>query len=224
MIEPRKSLWFERLFSLYNRNLIKRRFAGLRVAGWENLAQRPTDAPLLLYANHSSWWDALVIVHLNQRAKLDGYALMEERQLAQYQFFRRLGAVGVVREDARAARESLVYLANLLRGTARVLWIFPQGTTLPNDVRPLHLYTGAARLVQKLGQAYAAPVALRYEFLQDFKPLALVRIGPPELYAAPDSASVKRLTQTFADNLTTTLDRVRQDIVTEQLNEYQELI
>lgn len=223
MLTPRKSSWFEWLFGHYNRNLIGRRFAGLRVAGWENLTQRPMDAPLLLYANHSSWWDALIIVHLNRRARLDGYALMEERQLVQYQFFRRLGAVGVVREDARAARESLLYLANLLGGTARALWIFPQGVTQPNDVRPLQLYNGAARVVQKLGCTYAAPVALRYEFLQDFKPMAFARIGLPQLCTALDGASVKRLTQTFTDNLTATLDRVRQDIVAEQLSEYQEI-
>ncbi len=222
MIEARKSVWFERLFALYNRHLIGRRFAGLRVAGLGSL--RPRDAPLLLYANHCSWWDALVIIHLNHLCGLDGYAMMEERQLRQYKFFKRLGAFGVVRDNPRSARESLKYISGILHDSPRALWIFPQGVTLPNDTRPLKLYSGAARVMRNLGKVYAAPVALRYEFLtEEAKPHAFARVGPLQLFTARDTPP-KLLTQHLTDCLTTTLDQVRQDILHKNLEEYRETV
>ena len=70
----------------------------------------------------------------------DAYGIMEERQLRRYGFFRRLGMFSVDRENFRSARRSLDYAATLLRGTGRVLWLFPQGEIVPNDRRPVRCY------------------------------------------------------------------------------------
>lgn len=224
MITARKSAWFERAFALYNRNLIARRFKGLRVAGLEHLHGRPHDAPLLLYANHSSWWDGLIAFETGRACGLDQYLMMEERQLHEYSLFRKLGAFSVVRENAREAAQSIEYASNLLRNTPRTLWIFPQGVTLPNDTRPLKLYTGAAHIIARAGGAYVAPVALRYEFLEDFRPEALVRIGAVEEIESAANLDAKHLTRVFAENLTRTLDRVRDDVLCGKFAEYEELV
>lgn len=55
MITARKSAAFQKLFALYNRNLMARRFHGLRARGLDALtAQRRDEAPLIIYCNHSS--------------------------------------------------------------------------------------------------------------------------------------------------------------------------
>lgn len=224
MITARKSRWFEKLFAIYNRNLIARRFEGLQVAGLENLRNRKRDAPLLLYANHSSWWDGLMILQVGRAGNLEQYAMMEERQLRRYSFHRKLGAFSVVRENPREALRSIEYGGQLLRNTDRALWIFPQGDTLPNDVRPLKLYAGAARIVEQAGRAYAAPVGLRYEFLNDFRPRAFVRIGRLQLVTVDNSFTTKRLTHLFTESLTGTLDHVRTDILRSTLTDYEEIV
>ncbi len=224
MIRARKSAWFERLFAVYNRNLIARRFEGLRVAGLDSLRDRPRDVPLILYANHSSWWDGLVAYQIGRVSALDQYAMMEERHLREYPFHRRLGAFSVVRENARAALPSIEYAGELLRGTSRVLWIFPQGVTLPNDVRPLRLYTGAAHIIKQTGTAYVAPVAMRYEFLDEFHPDILVRVGEVERIEAGANFNAKRMTNVLTVNLTSTLDRVRTDIIRRDLADYEEIV
>ncbi|HVF87189.1 MAG TPA: lysophospholipid acyltransferase family protein [Pyrinomonadaceae bacterium] len=224
MIRARKSAWFERLFAVYNRNLIGRRFVGLRVAGLESIRDRPRDAPLILYANHSSWWDGLVAFQIGRALALDQYAMMEERHLREYPFHRRLGAFSVVRENARAALLSIEHAGDLLRGTARVLWIFPQGVTLPNDVRPLRLYMGAAHIIKQTGNAYVAPVAMRYEFLDDFRPDILVRVGEVERIEAGANFDVKQMTNVLTENLTSTLDRVRADIIRRDIADYEEIV
>ncbi len=223
MITARKSAWFERLFALYNRQLIARRFEGLRVAGLDHLRERTPDVPQLLYANHSSWWDGLALFQLARVCKLDLYAMMEERQLRRYPFHRKLGAFSVVRENPREALRSIEYAGNLLRHTSRTLLIFPQGATEPNDVRPLKFYTGAAHIIERVGEIDALPVALRYEFLDDFRPQIIIRIGKAKRIKAAADFDVKRMTHNFAATLTSTLDQIRADILTKNFRDYEEL-
>jgi len=223
MITARRSAWFERLFAVYNRNLIARRFEGLRVAGLPNLKDRPACVPLVLYANHSSWWDGLIAFQIGYEYGLEQYAMMEEQQLRRYGLFRKLGAFSVARDNPRGALRSIGYAGDLLRGTARALWIFPQGVTLPNDARPLNLYTGVAHIIKRVGRTYAAPVAMRYEFLDDFRPEALVRIGVPAPIGA-DAKAAKQLTAGLTESLARTLDELRGDVVNGNLEGYEEIV
>lgn len=222
MIPAHKSKLFERTFAAYNRNLIARRFEGLRVAGLKHLKERSENVPLVLYANHSSWWDGLVAFTVGRACGIEQYAMMEERQLIQYPFHRRLGAFGVVRENAREAARSIEYAAQLLSGTNHALWIFPQGATLRNDARPLKLFTGAARIIERLKRADALPVAVRYEFLDEFRPEIFVRIETPERIT--ESFNPKSLTRAMEESLTVALDRVRDDILRSDFGDYEEII
>ena len=129
-----------------------------------------------------------------------------------------------MRERPREAVRSIEYAGKLLRNTDRVLWIFPQGQTLPNDQRPFQFYTGAAHIIEQAGGAYVAPVALRYEFLDDFRPEALVRIDAPERITAAPKFNAKQLTNAFADRLTRTLDQVRCDVLAANFADYEELV
>jgi 1-acyl-sn-glycerol-3-phosphate acyltransferase len=224
MLPARKSKWFERVFGVYNRNLIARRFEGLRVAGLEALLEREREAPLVLYANHSSWWDGLVAFQLSRACGLEQYAMMEERQALAYPFHRRLGAFGVVRESARDGVRAVEYAGRLLKDTNRALWIFPQGLTLPNDARPLRLYTGAARIIERVGHADAAPVAMRYEFLDEYRPEAFVRIGPPQRVKVDADFNARRLTEMFTERLTSALDKLRADILSRDFDGYEEIV
>lgn len=224
MIIARKRRWFERVFAVYNRNLIARKFEGLRVAGLDDLREGARDAPLMLYANHSSWWDGLVIFQVARACALDLYAMMEEKQLRRYPFHHKIGAFSVVRENAREAMRSIEYAADLIRDTGRTLLIFPQGETMPNDARPFKLYSGAARIISRTGRAFAAPVAIRYEFLEDFRPEIFVRIGALEKFEGVSRTEVKRLTASFAENLTRTLEQVRADVLGGDLEAYVELV
>ena len=224
MITARKSKSFERVFAAYNRNLIARRFEGLRVAGLKHLKDRAAGVPLVLYANHSSWWDGLVAFAVGRKCGLEQYAMMEERQLAQYPFHRKLGAFGVVRENARESVRSIEYAAQILNETSRALWIFPQGETLPNDARPLKMFTGAARIIERLTRVDVAAVAVRYEFLDDYRPEIFVRIEPPERIVPGKNFDAKSFTRAMERQLTGALDRVRDSILRADFDGYEEII
>ena len=225
MLTAEKKVWFDKLFSIYNRNLVKRRFHALRVENFEVLNQRDRKKPLLIYANHSSWWDGLIIYELLQKAKIDGFVIMEEKQLQNLQFFRKIGAFSVIRENPREAVKSINYAVELLNDKEnRALLIFPQGEIKPNDRRPLEFYNGISRIAGKLENCHILPVALRYEFLGEFKPEVFVKIGDLQEFKENGKVESKGLTKKFEIQLTNLLDNLRNEIAEENAANYKKLL
>jgi 1-acyl-sn-glycerol-3-phosphate acyltransferase len=219
MLKAKKSVWFEKIFAAYNSNLISRRFNSLQVSGLDFLHKRDKNLPLILFANHSSWWDGLVAFQISRKVKLDSFLMMEEKQLRKLRLFRKIGAFSVVREKPREALKSIVYAADILREKPnRVVWIFPQGEILPNDIRPLGFYNGLTKIIKKVGICSVIPVAMRFEFLDDFKPDIFVKIGEPNIFNKDGNFLSKKTTFLLENKLTETLDFLKTQIVTNNLD------
>lgn len=224
MLEANKNRFIESAFAVYNRNLLRRRFDSLLIGGSANVAENK-NMPTVIYANHSSWWDGLIAFQISRRMKLDSYIMMEEKQLKNLPVFRKLGAFSVIRENPRAARKSVDYAARLLSEKPyRTLWIFPQGEILPNDSRPLYFYNGLSRIVKKVENCRVVDLAMRYEFMGEFKPVAFVRINETKLSIEFERVNHKTLSKIFADRLTDNLDRLKTDIINNRTAEYQNII
>ena len=224
MLEAKKSAWFETIFARYNRNLIKRRFHSVQVSGLDFLREKNATIPFIIYGNHSSWWDGLVAFEIFRQAKLDAFFMMEEKQLKNLFLFQRLGAFSIVRENGREAVKSINYSAELLKKSSRTLLIFPQGEIVTNDARPIKFYNGLSRIIEKIGEVYAVPLAMRYEFLGEFKPQIFVKIGLPELIKTDGNFNAKEKTAIFAERLTTNLDKLKSDIINKDLNSFEKII
>ncbi|MEO8071652.1 MAG: lysophospholipid acyltransferase family protein [Acidobacteriota bacterium] len=224
MLEANKSAWFEKIFAVYNRNFIKRRFHSLHVSGLDLFCRKNPAIPLIIYANHSTWWDGLIIFEICRKANFDFFVMMEEKQLKNLFLFRKLGAFSVVRENPRKAIESINYAAGLLKNPRRTLLIFPQGEILPNDLRPLNFYNGLSRIIEKSGKVFAAPLAIRYEFLGEFKPQIFVKISSFELIKADKSFDSKKLTESNSNRLTNLLDELKTDIINKNFSHYEQII
>lgn len=221
MLEANKNNWFEKIFALYNRNLLKRRFHSFQISDVKVLREQ---TPQIIYVNHSSWWDGLIAFELWKLAKSDGFIMMEEKHLKKLFLFRQLGAFSVVRENPRQAIESLNYAVKLLQETPnRSVWIFPQGEILPNDLRPLHFYRGLARIVEKAGECSVIPCAIRFEFLGNFKPEIFVKIGEPERFTKDGDLASKNLTANFEVKLTAMLDNLKSDVVSDNTSNYKKI-
>jgi chlorobactene lauroyltransferase len=225
MLEAKKSRWFEKIFALYNRNLLKRRFHSFRISGLDSLLGRDRLLPLVIYANHSSWWDGLIAFEISLQTTSDSFMMMEEKQLKKLYLFRQLGAFSVVRENPRAAVKSINYAAKLLKEkNSRTLWIFPQGEILGNDARPLNFHTGAARVIEKVGRVGALPLAIRYEFRGEFKPEIFVNIGESELISVDENFDAKAQTKNFERQLTETLDELKSGVLSGDLQNYRNIL
>jgi 1-acyl-sn-glycerol-3-phosphate acyltransferase len=178
------------------------------------------DLPTLYYANHVSWWDGWVAFFLfHERWRVEGYLMMEERQLERYRFWQRCGCFSVDRSDPREGMRSVLYGADLLRSKPRrSLWIFPQGEIGPNDRRPLHTFTGAAQLARRAGRVRCVPVALRFEFRGEQRPEALVRIGEPHIV---DGMDAKTLHAEMDQRLLREVDALHDDLNSGAVHDYQ---
>jgi len=224
MLEAKKSRWFENIFAIYNRNLLKRRFHSLQIYGLNYLNDKDLQIPLVIYANHSSWWDGLVIRHILRRYDFENYVMMEEKQLRELFLFRKLGAFSVVREKPREAVKSINYAADLLKENPnRTILIFPQGEILPNDIRPLEFYNGLSRIIEKAEMCSAVPIALRYEFLGNYKPEIYVKINAPETFNDIVRTDRKELSRKLSEKLTTTLDDLKTDIISSNTANYEKI-
>ena len=225
MLTAKKSILFEKIFAVYNRNLIERRFHAFFVDNLDEFHKKNPKFPLIIYANHSSWWDGLAAFEIARRARLDAFVMMEEKHLRKLFLFRLLGAFSVVRENPRQAFESVLYAARLLNEKpARALWIFPQGEILPNGARPIFFYRGLSKIVEKVSRVQVLPVAIRYEFLSDFKPEIIVKIGRIQFIDAGEKFDRKSSTVDFADRLTKLLDELKFDTTTGNFNNFERII
>lgn len=225
MITAKKNSLIENLFAVYNKNLIRRYFNALHISGLVNCYESTPALPLIIYLNHSSWWDGLVAFELSRKMKLDSFIMMEEKNLKRLSFFRTIGAFSVDRENRRSSLKTLNYVIDLLEDTPnRALWIFPQGEILHNDVRPLVFYNGISRIIEKLGKTRILPVALRFEFLDDYKPDIFIKIGAVQTISSEQNFNPKKTTKFLADILAANLDELKKEIIEKNFNDFERII
>lgn len=190
-------------FAWYFRKRLRSTFHRVMITGknlLDSYRQNNSDTqepiPLICYCSHSGWWDAILAIDLSlNEYGFDGYGLMEYKQLERYRFFSKLGLFSVVREDPRSALHSLNYGAELLANSRRVLWMFPQGTIVHQDKRPLGFEPGIGMLVKKLGRVALAPVAFRYDYQREEGAEIRISIGVPELFEWDKDSSIKAITE-----------------------------
>ncbi len=180
MIAAAKNRLIERLLAGANRGMLRRHFHAIHLLGHHHVQDLDRSAPMILYANHSCWWDGLVEFFLTYDIlHTDAFLMMEEQQLQRYRFFTRIGAFSVSHGSGKALMHSLNYARELLRGPNRMLCMYPQGEILPNDERPLRFQSGLCSIIEQTANAQLVAVAHRYEFVGEQKPEVFVSIGAP---------------------------------------------
>lgn len=225
MLEAKKNFLFEKIFVSYNRVLLKRRFHLIKISGLKYLENKNPDLPLIIYANHSSWWDGLVMLEVLSDFKFENYVMMEEKQLRHLRFFRRLGAFSVVRENPREAIKSIEYAVKILsEKTNRTLLIFPQGEILPNDIRPIIFFNGLTKIIEQTGNCLVCPAAIRYEFLGNFKPEIFIAIGEPKIFNFAGKSVRKESTRTLKKSLSDSLDLLKSLIIRGDLDSFEKIL
>lgn len=171
--------------------------------------------PGLKIANHSSWWDGLVLHYINEQIfQADSYAMMGETGLRQFPFFRKLGAFSVNSGSASSLRASLKYAEQLLRDGKNV-WIFPQGEEVHLEKRPLQFRQGAAFLLNRT-QVPVQPIAFYYTFTHHSRPELFIRMGEPIIIDGRKG----EITNKLEEQVEALLDQIKEDLAEERLAGY----
>ena len=184
---------------------MRRRFYGVFVRGRENLIGAAPGQSVLICANHTNWWDGFVAALLTdafpgRRVYLAQY----EKLLARYAPLRWLGVFGLDRGGA-AALPGVRHALFLLGDPKNAVWIFPQGTLVP-QWHPIVVRRGALWLARKTA-AQVIPVAFRYEWLVESRPSILVNCGEP-MAAGARVDDLARTMQALYDDIAKSLKPV----------------
>jgi len=223
MIRAQKNRLMEWVISRLIFRGLRSRFNSVRLSGAETMESLDRALPIIIYGNHSCWWDGFVEYYISYGLYgLDQYIMMEEKQMSRYRFFRWLGAFSVNRDSPREAALSLRYAMSLFDRPGKILCIFPQGVMRPNDSRPLAFYPGLGRIAAGIGKAQLVPMALRYEFLSEQRPDILVRLGPVKVVETPGDHEA--LTRECEDLLTELLDGLRDSVAREDLGGFRTVL
>ncbi len=179
MIAANKNDILDAFLLVYFRWLMRRAFHTIAGRGLEHLRQLPSDRPVLLFCNHTNWWDGLLIYLVTrQMPHKAAYCMMEEKQLKHYRFFTWLGAFSVDLSNSLRSAASVRYAQRLMQRNETAIWIFPQGK-ICRQADPIEVRPGTDYLAKSSPHALLVPVALRYEFFRDDRPNALIEIGQP---------------------------------------------
>ncbi|MEZ4414491.1 MAG: lysophospholipid acyltransferase family protein [Gemmatimonadota bacterium] len=160
--------------------------------------------PLLIVANHASWWDGFLVQRLARRLRpvAQLHTIMLERELRRAPFLRHTGALGLVPGSLASTRSLLKRLHALRRASPElVVQVYPQGRIVPSRRRPLGFQRGVGAIARALVDPIILPVGLHLEPLNHPRPTAFVVCGPP----VPDGRTPSA--EELEDHVTRGLDR-----------------
>ncbi len=171
MITAKKNSLVEWFFSRYIINLVKKNFHAVKILPDELYSSKP----VLLIANHFSWWDGFLLYYVNHLAlKKKFHIMIMEETVKRFFFMKYLGAFSVSK-GSRGAVETIGYAAELLSDPQNMVVIFPQGKLYSNFINEIHFEKGVLRILEKCNTPVEIVFAAAFiEHLEHKKPSANV--------------------------------------------------
>ena len=173
------------------RGYFRRHFHAVRIAHPERF--KGLDGPLIVYANHTSWWDPMVCVLLADEMMPERrhYAPMDAAALERYGILKLLGIFPVEMKTPRGAVQFLRTGEAILK-SGGVLWVTPQGRFADPRERPLEFKPGmaalAARVASSCGGCTLLPLAIEYPFWDERLPETLLLVAEAVRVSAGETA------------------------------------
>ena len=201
---PRVSPALLKVFNAYNRRYLRRHFHSLRILQ-AGLPQTPAQ-PIVVYLNHSSWWDPLVCLLLSLYFFTNrvSFGPIDAAMLERYRFFRRLGFFGVDQCNGHRAAAFLRTSRAILASSRNMIWLTPQGNFVDVRTRPLDLQPGLGALATRTRGVAFVPLAIEYSFWTESRPEILVSFGEPLVPSIEIPRSASEWTQLFSEKLEAT--------------------
>jgi 1-acyl-sn-glycerol-3-phosphate acyltransferase len=166
-----------RWFGRHATRRLRRSFDRWEVHGLHLLEAAARRGPIVVVANHTSFWDAMVLGYLGTRLEVPCYGLVDEHNLGERPFLRKAGALAIDVGNPRHAARELREVARMLATTKSALFVFPQGGERPPH-EPLE-FEGGAALVARMAKASVVPMALRYIMGSSDRPHLWLSVGEP---------------------------------------------
>jgi len=123
MIKAKHHIFIYPFFKWFTVRKLKSTFNKIEIIG----TCKDENLPVLVIANHISWWDGFWVMYLNmQKFHRKFYFMMLEEQLRKHWYFNFTGGYSV-RKSSRSIIDTLNYTAELLEHSSNMVLLFPQG-------------------------------------------------------------------------------------------------
>jgi chlorobactene lauroyltransferase len=206
-IPAKESRWFIAIFDFYVRNLFWRRFKNILI---DQQYQPTKESRTIYFLNHTSWWDGLIPLLLNQKLfQQNARAMMEDRQMRDHPFFSKIGAFSVNLENPRSAVQSLRYAVESMKRPNSCLFIFPEGKIVPFSTNRPNFKKGLGWLSKQCPDADIVPVGIYIQTARHDKPELYIRVGAP--VQTDHTLSSESLNEIFEIQMGTFLNALQND-------------
>jgi len=146
MIKAEHSRFHIWISILYTKIFLGLFFRNIRYIGE---ADQNKNLPVLMIANHFSWWDGFFQILLNEKSfKKRYHFMMLEEELRKNPILRKIGASSI-EKGSRSAFDSLKYLVEVIQKPENLFLFFPQGKIQSIYTEDFKFEKGALNYVQK---------------------------------------------------------------------------
>jgi 1-acyl-sn-glycerol-3-phosphate acyltransferase len=211
LFSPARFGFFRFMFATF----AARHLRAVRVAQWGPPPPDDAARPLVVYANHPSWWDGVAFM-LYSTELFPGRRMiipMEAAALTRYAFMRRIGVFGVEQSSARGAVGFLRTAREVLAAPGHMLWMNAPGRFMDVRERPVTITPGLVRLAELAPEARFLPMAIEYPFWSERSAEMLAAFGPPLEAATLASMDREARGAALAAALESTMDRLAVDAI-----------
>ncbi|MEO7040992.1 MAG: 1-acyl-sn-glycerol-3-phosphate acyltransferase [Gemmatimonadaceae bacterium] len=150
------------------------------------IAGLPTDLndsePVMLVANHVSWWDGFVLRAIQRRLRPSStlYTIALERELRQHTILRAIGGIGIDPTSPDSILRAVRKFQSRRRALPSAMFgYFPQGCITPSFRRPLGFLRGVGVFARAIAPVTIVPVAIHIEPIVSLAPTAFISLGAP---------------------------------------------
>ncbi|MCO8120960.1 lysophospholipid acyltransferase family protein [Stieleria sp. TO1_6] len=179
---PPPATWFLNGFHRFLRPYLGRHFHTVAIERASRLDPPiPEQTPVIVYANHPSWWDPLIAHYLHRQlfSPRHFFAPIDAEALQQYRVFEKLGFYGVQLSSQSGAAAFLKTSLSILDQPNSAIWITPEGRFVDSRDLSATLMPGLAHLCHRSQNVVAVPIALEYTFWDERLPVCLASLGTP---------------------------------------------
>jgi chlorobactene lauroyltransferase len=195
------------IFDYYVRSLFRRRFKNILI---DQQYQPSEESKTIYYLNHTSWWDGLIPLLLNQKLfRQKARAMMEDKQMHQHRFFSKIGAFSVNLENPRSAVKSLRYAVESMQRPNACLFIYPEGKIVPFTGSRPTFKKGLGWISNQCPDTDVVPVGICIHTARYDKPELYIRIGEP--VKTDHSFDSETLNEIFEDEMGNLLSLLETD-------------
>jgi 1-acyl-sn-glycerol-3-phosphate acyltransferase len=167
ILKAKHNSFIYNFFKLYSCWKINRVFSSICIIG----EVKNKNLPILLIANHISWWDGFWAMHLNMKLfQRKFFFIMQEERLRKYWYFKYAGGFSV-RKKSKTIIETLKYTAELLTDSKNMVLIFPQGRIQSMHNESFTFEKGMERILQYTGNKIQTVFLANFiDYFSDPKP------------------------------------------------------